>query len=354
MDELTLHPHVYATGRSTGLLTLLERVWVREHTSGDGTLYIVSGFANYNGGVRFFPVFRQHIRDGGRIVALFGGSTAQRLTSRQVVRELLDCGSEVHIINRKRLMHAKSYGSDSEDGQKLVVTSGNFTGPGMSQNVEMSLLLDHPATVNLGFSWEEMVDRILNQNWEIYHPTLDAPENPVWRLLYDEQAANIVMDETDEVTMVLRLGHADTVRIMANPGTNAAKGTQYFWLSRDCYDFFPPLIILNQRGYKATYSCTINMRYVDLNNADHESRVTFEAENNLDFRLGTGPLRYTNLARNGDIAAITRRGERYYELRLYAQGTHQHTVLSQYAVHFIGNRRKQYGFISNEVFYNLI
>ena len=54
MNKLTLHPHVYATGRSTGLLPLLERVWVREHISGDGTFYIVSGFANYNGGVRFF------------------------------------------------------------------------------------------------------------------------------------------------------------------------------------------------------------------------------------------------------------------------------------------------------------
>ena len=339
---------------STGLLPLLERVRVREHTSGNGTLYIVSGYANYNGGVRFFPVFRQHIRDGGRVVALFGGNTTQRLTSRQVVRELLDCGSEVHVINRKRLMHAKSYGSASEEGQMLVVTSGNFTGPGMSQNVEMSLLLDRPSTANLGFSWETMVDSMLNQNWEIYHPTLDDPEAPVWQLLYDEQAANIVLDATDEVTMVLRLGHADTVRVTAVPGTSAASGTQYFWLSRDCYDFFPPLTILNQRGDKATYSCTINMRYVNHNNADHESRVTFEAENNLDFRLGTGPLRHTNLVRSGDIAAITRLGDRHYELRLYSQMSPQYTALSPYAVHFIGNRRKRYGFLANETFRNLI
>ena len=152
MNELTLHPHVYATDRSTGLLSLLERLWVREHASGDGTFYIVSGFANYNGGVRFFPVFRHHVENGGRIVAVFSGNARQRLTSRQVVQELLDCGAEVYVVNRKRLMHAKSYGAANADGQMLVVTSGNFTGPGMSQNVEMSLLLDRPSTAYMGFS----------------------------------------------------------------------------------------------------------------------------------------------------------------------------------------------------------
>lgn len=85
MNELTVHPSVYATGRSKGLISLLERVWLREHEMGDGTLYIVSGFANYNGGVRFFPVFRRHIEQGGRVVAVFGGSARQKLTSQQVV-----------------------------------------------------------------------------------------------------------------------------------------------------------------------------------------------------------------------------------------------------------------------------
>lgn len=59
MNELTLHPNVYATGHSKGLISILERVWVREHTPGDGTLYVVSGFANYNGGVRFFETFKE-------------------------------------------------------------------------------------------------------------------------------------------------------------------------------------------------------------------------------------------------------------------------------------------------------
>ena len=353
MNELTLHPHVYSTGKSSGLLPLLERVWVSEHNPGDGTFYIVSGFANYNGGVRFFPVFRQHIQKGGRIVAIFGGSAGQRLTSRQVVQELLDCGAEVHIINRKRLMHAKSYGAVNGDGEMLVVTSGNFTGPGMSQNVEISVLLDRPSTADLGFSWDEMVNSIIDQDWEVYRPTLSDMDAPVWRILYDEQATNIVLDETDEVTLVLTLGAADTARIMAAPGTNAALGTQYFWLSRDCYDFFPPLTILNRRGYKTTYSCIVNMRYVDIDVADR-SRVTFEAENNLDFRLGTGPLRYSRLARRGDLAAITRIGEQRYELRLFNPYNPHYAELAAYAVHFIGNRGKRYGFLPNEIFYDVV
>lgn len=49
MNELTVHPNVYATGASKGLVSLLERVWLREHRTGEGTLYIVSGFANYSG-----------------------------------------------------------------------------------------------------------------------------------------------------------------------------------------------------------------------------------------------------------------------------------------------------------------
>ena len=50
MNELAVHPNVYATGRSKGLLTMLETLWLREQSAGDGTMYIVPGFANYNGG----------------------------------------------------------------------------------------------------------------------------------------------------------------------------------------------------------------------------------------------------------------------------------------------------------------
>lgn len=353
MNELTLHPNVYATGHSKGLVSILERVWLREQPVGEGTLYLMSGFANYNGGVRFYPVFRHHVERGGKVVAIFGGSTRQNLSSKQVVAELLDCGAEVHIVNRKRLMHAKSYGSKTAEGQMLVVTSGNFTGPGMAQNVEMAVLLDRPTTHGLGFCWEDMVSSMLAQRWDMYQPTLADRTALAWQLLYDEEAAAIVLDETDEVTMMLRLGHADTARINAAPGTAAGKGTQYFWLSRDCYDFFPALTILNERGYKRTYSCLIQMNFVDIGR-EEEVRVTFEAENNLDFRLGTGPYRYTGVAREGDLAAISRVGESRYELRIYHQGTDLFRRLSPYAINFIGHQGKQYGFISNQEFQDAI
>jgi hypothetical protein len=347
MNELTLHPNVYATGQSKGLISLLERVWVREQQPGDGTLYIISGFGNYNGGVRFYPVFRHHIERGGRVVAFFGGSTRQNLTSKQVVHELLETGAEVNIVNRKRLMHAKSYGSLNSQGQMLIVTSGNFTGPGMSQNVEMALLLDRPTTNSLNFSWDGITGQMREQRWDLYQPRLDNLTSPAWQLLYDEEARTIVLDETDEVTMVLRLGHADTARIMADPGSSAALGTQYFWLSKDCFDFFPPLTIRNQRGEKATFSCLINMRFVDLNRVE-EVRVTFEAENNLDFRLGTGPLRSTKTAARGDLALISRIGENTYEMRIIRQGTPEFAVMNPYAINFIGAQGKAYGFLSNQ------
>ena len=347
MNELAVHPNIYATGRSRGLIAMLERIWIREHTIGDGTLYIVSGFANYNGGVRFFPFFRRHVSEGGKIIAIFAGSSNQRLTSRQIVAEMLECGAEVHVVNRKRLMHMKSYGRKSQECELLIVTSGNFTGPGMSQNVEMSVLLDHPTTRDLSFSWDDLTSSILKQPWNMHEPTLDDQSSPAWQLLYDEQASTVTLDETDEVTLILRLGHPDTIRINALPGTRASRGSQYFWLSRDCYDFFPALTIPNTRGIKRTFSCMINMNFIDIQFRD-DVRVTFEAENNLDFRLGTGPLRYTGLAESGDIAAISRIAEDRYELRIFRQGTPVGSALDNYAIHFIGNRGKRYGFISNQ------
>ena len=37
MNELSVHPNVYATGRSKGLLAMLETLWLRERLAGDGT-----------------------------------------------------------------------------------------------------------------------------------------------------------------------------------------------------------------------------------------------------------------------------------------------------------------------------
>lgn len=353
MIELTLHPNVYATGPSKGLVPLLERVWVKDHAPGDGDFFLMSGFANYNGGVRFFEVFKEHIAKGGRVNAFFGGSTKQRLTSKQVVIQLLDIGANVRVINRKRLMHAKSYGSATKRGEYVVVTSGNFTGPGMSQNVEMALLLDRPTSKSIGFSWDAMTKSMLEQKWDIHSPELSKSSAPVWQLLYDEEAGDIVLDETDEVTMVLRLGHMDTVRIMADAGTTAGKGSQYFFLSKDSVGFFPPLTIRNEKGTKATFSTLIELNYVDIGIVQ-ESRVTFEAENNLDFRLGTGALRYTKIAKAGDLAAITRVGEHRYELRIYSAGSQLYGTLSPYAINFIGHAGKAYGYMANAEFQDLV
>lgn len=353
MSELTVHPNVYATGPSRGLIGLLEQAWVRKFQPGVGTLYIISGFANYNGGVRFYDIFRRHIDEGGQIVAIFGGSASSRLTSVQVVEELLAAGADVHLVNRKRLMHAKSYGRATENGSLLIVTSGNFTGPGMSQNVEMSVLLDEAAVEAINFTWHGLVHELLSQKWDYYRPALDSREAPAWRLLYDEFAVGIALDETEQVTMVLRLSHADTARIMADPGTNAGKGSQYFWLSKDSFGFLPPLTILNRRGYKTTYSCDIEIEFVDLA-ITRPVRVTFEAENNLDFRLGTGPLRYTKLAKAGDLAAITRVAEGSFQLRLYAEDTPIYDALLPHAVTLIGHQGKRYGYLANTEFANIL
>lgn len=348
MNEFCLHPRVYSTGNARNLVNMLEHVWVRNCRLGEGTLYIVSGFGNYNGGVRFYPVFRKHITAGGRVVAYFSGSTSQRLTSQEVVEELLQCGAEVNVVNRKRMLHAKFYGKQHEERRSLVVSSGNFTGPGMAQNVEASLMLDEDTTANLGFAWNEVVDAIELQGWQVYELSLDERDGPGWELLFNETAAEIVLDESDEITLVVTLGHSDTARIRARPGSSASRGTQYFWLSKDCYDFFPPLTIRNRRGYKATFSTIINLYYRDLDLTDDRCRVTFEAENNLDFRLGTGKLRSTRLANRGDIGAITRKGERDYELRLFRAGTREHEALLPFATTFVGHRGKRTGYIPNQ------
>jgi len=350
MIEFTLHPQVHATGPNHGLIHLLERAWVREHNAGDGNLVIVSGFGNYNGGVRFFDVFRHHVSKGGRVTAIFGGSSSQRLTSKQVVEELLSCGVDVHLVNRKRILHAKCYGSETSDGDRLIVSSGNFTGPGMSQNIEGSVFLDPPTTNAISFRWSATLDAIFNQRWHFYRPTLADRDAPAWKLLYDEVSSDVAIDESEDVTLLVVLGHADTARIQASPGSDEGQGTQYFWLSKDCYDFFPPLTIPNTRGTKRTYSCIIKLEYPEFGLIDDKCRVTFEAENNRDFRLGTGPLRYRRCASAGDLAAITRTGHDTYQLRIFRRGSPGFDALSPSATTFIGHQGKRYGMIANDEF----
>lgn len=350
MSDFSLHPNVYSTGGSTSLLSMLERIWVRELKPGKGTIYIISGFATYNGGVRFFETFRQHVQNGGKITVVFGGSTAQKLSSIQIVEEMLNCGADVFLINRKRLLHAKCYGVVTDDNPFLIVSSGNFTGPGMTQNVEASVLLEPPTIERMGFSWSTMIEKLKSQNWDIYKPSLSKKEDHGWNLLYDESSTSVRLDQSQKVTMLLLLGHSDTARINAPTDSSASKGTQYFWLSKDAYDFFPLLTIRNKRGTKATYSCIISLNYVDLGIVDKKCRVTFEAENNFDFRVGTGKLKNTNMASDEDLAAITRVSELEYELRIIKKGTTSYNEFLPHAINFIGHRGKKYGYIDNEDF----
>ncbi len=350
MIDFTLHPNVYSTGRLKSLRSMLEETWVRTHNPGDGTFYIISGFSNFNGGARFYRTFKEHTENGGQIKAFLGGNIAQRQSSKQVVEALLDCGADVQLINRKSIMHAKCYGTKTDNGETLIITSGNFTGPGMTQNVEAALFLGSETTASMNFSWDTLTSEIIRQNWMVYHPLLANLNDPAWQLLYDETPGRLPMDESEAVTLVVTLGHSDTVRIQSVPGAISSKGTQYFWLSKDSFDFFPPLTYRNQRGFKGTLSALITMRYIDLGIEDPECRVTFEAENNLDFRLGTGKLRNTRIADNGDLACISRIGEAKYELRIIKQNTDEYSRLRPYGIHFIGHQGKMYGYLDNQDF----
>lgn len=347
--EFMLQPGVYTTGASKSLLEMLDRMWIKQHTSGEGALYILSGFTNYNGGVRFYPLFLDHTRKGGRIIAVVGGSASQRLSSQQAVEALLNCGAEVFVVNRKRLVHAKCYGVSDRRGEELIVTSGNFTGPGMSQNVEAALRLEPEKTAQMGFSWDGLLGGLFSQGWDIYRmDRADIPgrRGPGWTLLYDEVHDTVKLDDSQQVSMVVLLSHSDTARIQAPAGSNAAKGTQYFWLSKASFDFFPALTEKNRRGWKNTYSCVINLYYADLD-VTRKERVTFEADNNLDFRLGTGGYRGTKLADKGDLAVITRRGEYDYEIRIIRRHHPSYSKLLSYATQYIGNFGKRFGYIDN-------
>jgi hypothetical protein len=157
------------------------------------------------------------VKKGGKVVSFFSGSTAQRLTSRQIAEEMLNCGAEVNVVNRKRLLHAKCYGWESSQGNSLIVSSGNFTGPGMSQNVEASLLLQPDHTHQIGFKWHDVAASLRKQRWDFHRLDLAKRTAPGWQLFYDEYAGDIRLDETEEVTMLLTLSHADTARIQEVP-----------------------------------------------------------------------------------------------------------------------------------------
>lgn len=350
-DEFLFQPEIYTTGAHTTLFDVLDKLWSVEDDNSGGTYFVVSGFGTHNGGVRFFERFRSHISNGGRVRVILGGSRSTSLSSRQLGKGLIDCGAEVSVILRNRILHAKLYGAHTTEGESLVISSGNFTGPGLSLNLESTMAIGPGTTSSCGFSWDDLFAKILAGSFSVFDLTNADSEDPAWALLYDEERGSgfrpvVDTDVPEFESLILTLSHADTARITATPGTSASLGSQYFWLSKDAYDFFPPLVIRNVRGSKATYSAEIDVNFEDLG-VTEVVKVTFEAENNLDFRLGTGPLRATNLADDGDMAIITRRGERSYDLRLLRQGSTEFISLSRFALQLIGHRGKRYGFAPN-------
>src|SRR6201990_444498 len=68
------------------------------------------------------------------------------------------------LIAAKRAMSLPA----SHNGESLVISSGNFTGPGMSQNIEASLFLEDAHVQQMGFSWKNLTDNFFKQNWDIY------------------------------------------------------------------------------------------------------------------------------------------------------------------------------------------
>ena len=224
----------------------------------------------------------------------------------------------------------------------------------MSQNAEAALRVFDKQIKEMNFSWESLIRSIFNQPWNIYHLEASDIETKSNRtLLYDEVYGVGKFEESQEITMIITLSHSDTARIQASPGSKAGLGTQYFWLSKGTFDFFPALTEKNKRGVKDTYSCIINMNYIDIGVVE-STRVTFEADNNLDFRLGTGALRYTKVADVDDLALLSRISEYDYELRIIKSSSKHYTHIQKYATTYIGNYGKRFGYIDNNEMIKII
>lgn len=247
MNYFTLHPDVYSSDKDyKSLPDLLNELW--RSTNSDNEFVIVSGFANYNGGVRFYDLFEDHIKHGGTVTAILSGSSSQRLTTVQVVKELVNRGVHVKLVNRKRLLHAKLYGNfgdSSPDG--LVISSGNFTGPGMAMNVEAAFFADEQTLHNMSFSWSTLLSSIDRQDWQTFDIDSFDSGGPYNDLLYDEEKHESKYDRklTYDEYLVTTLSHNDVSRIQKRK-----VGTQYIWLSKDTMGYFPPLLIRNKRGKK--------------------------------------------------------------------------------------------------------
>lgn len=355
-DQFLLQPNLYSTGEAEDLFGVLDGLWADrgDHDPQEAAYFLVSGFATHNGGVRFFERFRHHIDGGGTVHAVFGGSRSSNMTSRQLVDALVECGASVHIINRRYMMHSKLYGKRSTTGDEhLVVTSGNFSAPGLRRNIESLISLSGPSTAALGFDWSSLIDGLLSETGNVFAASEAAVDDPRWALLYDEETrgrrrATAEDQESDVLeSLIVTLSHFDTARVMADRGTRESMGTQYFLLSKDSFDFFPALTErrVSNKGL-VTYSTMVDVNFVNITTTK-SVRVTFEAENNSDFRLGTGPLRCTQVASKDDIAVLSRRGEAQYDLRIVHHGAPEFVKLNSYAITHVGARGKRYGYAPN-------
>lgn len=360
MSFVTQPNSVYSTGTYGNLRDALRSVWSKElKTKNDW--FVVSGFCYLNGVLQIRDLISEHVsKYGGTCTVILGGTRGMKMSSKEAVLDLLDAGAEVFVINRKQIMHSKLYGSRNVDGaQSLIVTSGNLTANGLIGNVESSLVLDADLVDEIGFDWGNLVNSILEQNWQKHKMSFDM-NNPGWDCLFNE-----IKDGTDEVdpykdkSLVITLSHNDIIRIKK---PEEKVGTQYFFLSKDDMDFFPPLTVKNSKGWKATYKTFIAVKYPQLKQIHEKASVTFEAGNNLDFRLNTGVLKwkakpwYGKIDVDvGDLAIITRNSDDTYSIVIVpkkAKGFHKSA--SMYATNYISKQsEKRVGLIPKKTYISL-
>lgn len=344
-----LQPEVY--GSIDGihdLGTVLERLW--SNLPSDSTIYIASAFANQSGVLTIAKKIDRHTDAGGEVHCFLAGSPHQALASKQAVKELLRSGAHVYLLNRKRILHSKMYGVLDGASETLVVSSGNLTGPGLSLNVESTLVLDPELVETIGFSWTDWEASLLDA-FDWHRPDLaniDDPADPAWKLTFDETGGRPVHvpgeeDEEgrrDEI-LAFSLVHNDVSRIQ--DGDNV--GTQYFFLSRYHSHYFPPLQDRTRDDAKTTFSTEVSVEFLDIGETKDDVSVTFEAYNNLDFRLLTTPLKGTGVAGEGDIAVLAREDDASYKLRTLRQGTQEYNRVLPYLINEIGNRGKRFGWV---------
>lgn len=351
MLEFALHPGVYHTGTHKNLLEMLETIWIKEHTPGKGTIYLISGYSNYNGGVHFYSSFKNHTEKGGKITALLSGSTTKRLSSIQAAEALLDCNADVYIVNRKNLLHAKCYGTDFDGkASQLIVTSGNFTGYGMSQNGESSLKLDKENIEKMNFSWDDLVRGIFRQGWNIQkldQKDRDTKNGPGWKFLYDETKPVSAFEDSNQISMLIHLSRSDTLSIQALPGSPQGLERQYFQLSPDAFAFLPPLNHCSTFSGKHIYSTQIHVNFINTD-THTDCPVTFEGGTAMDFRLGIQALRSSKIAGENDLALLSRAAKYFYELRIIPYGSPLYNKFLPFADKINHNNGRRYGYMANE------